>query len=88
MAGEKHDFLKNGSNLFLHEALETGDHVEAVRKIRFLARVIFESKVAFMEDAALKIDQTDLPVGQISLQAGNPRCRPGFPFSPCGEGGA
>jgi hypothetical protein len=42
MAAEKHVFLKNGSDLFLRRALESGDHVGAVRKIRFLARVIFE----------------------------------------------
>jgi hypothetical protein len=42
MAADKHVFLKNGSDLFLREALERGDHVEAVRKIGFLARLIFE----------------------------------------------
>jgi hypothetical protein len=32
MAGEKHVFRKNRSDLFLLGALERGDHIEAVRE--------------------------------------------------------
>jgi hypothetical protein len=41
MAADKHTFLKNGSVLFLRGALEIGDRVEAVRKSRALAQIIF-----------------------------------------------
>jgi hypothetical protein len=40
MAGEKHEFLKNGSLLFLSEPLERPDHIEAVREIGFSAQEI------------------------------------------------
>jgi hypothetical protein len=45
MAAEKHEFRKNGSDLFLRGALERCDHVEAVREIRFLEQAIFASEV-------------------------------------------
>jgi hypothetical protein len=40
MAGEKHQFRKNGRDLFLRLALERGDRIEGVREIGFSAQVI------------------------------------------------
>ncbi|MBV9457958.1 MAG: hypothetical protein JO141_10650 [Bradyrhizobium sp.] len=64
MAGEKHEFLKNGSNLFSRGALESGDDIEAAREIRFSAQAIFRVEVVFAKDGAIKIGQTDLPTGK------------------------
>jgi hypothetical protein len=41
MCGDKHIFLKNGSDLFLRDGLETGYRFEANFKFRFSARVFF-----------------------------------------------
>ena len=40
MRRDNHVFLENGSDLFLREGLETDDHVEGLRKMRFLAHAI------------------------------------------------
>jgi transposase len=61
MAADKHTFLKNGSDLFLRGALEIGDRVEAVRKSRALAQIIFGRLVPLASGASIKIDQSDLP---------------------------
>ena len=61
MAGEKHAFPKNGSDLFLGGALERGDHVEAVREIRVLAQMVFERLAPLTSDASIKIDQVICP---------------------------
>jgi hypothetical protein len=64
---DNHVFLKNGSDLFLRGALERGDHVEAVWKIGFSARVVSRVRMAFADDDPIKIDQGDLPDGQNRL---------------------
>jgi hypothetical protein len=76
MAADKHTFLKNGSDLFLRGALEIGDRVEAVRKSRALAQIIFGRLVPLASGASIKIDQSDLPDRADGKQT-NLRCRPG-----------
>jgi hypothetical protein len=39
MQGEKHEFPKNGRDIFLHEGLETPDGFESAREISFSAPV-------------------------------------------------
>jgi hypothetical protein len=64
MAGEKHEFLKNGSDLFLCEALERGDRVEAVRENRVWEQMIFRRLAPLANDALIKIDQVKCPTGR------------------------
>jgi len=38
MRGEKHDFLKNGSEIFFTEGLDRANQIEMARENRFLER--------------------------------------------------
>src|SRR5690348_10583476 len=57
MTVDNHIFLKNRSDLFSHEPLERGDHVEAVREIRVSAQAI----LALEAPVDVAMARTDLP---------------------------
>jgi hypothetical protein len=74
MAVDNHIFLKNGSYLFLREALEPADDIEAVREIRFSAQAILALKVP----ATAGLSRTDFArtANHPRVVGGTPRTRP------------
>jgi hypothetical protein len=62
MCGDKHVFLKNGSDLFLRDDLEAGYRFDGIFEIRFSARVL----LACEAPARRRILRSDLPDGQIT----------------------